>query len=98
MPSDTVDMSSKTVDLELLPSDLLVSIFLITSIKSLCYCKGVFIKIQNILKIILLDIYNFELFNRNSLCQNIEIIEGITQVPYLLEVLSFGGRTEVSRH
>ena len=57
MASKTIDTASETVDLELQPSDLLVSIFLITSIKSLCYCKGVFIKIQNILKIILLDIY-----------------------------------------
>ena len=55
MASKMIDTASETVDLELQPSDLLVSIFLITSIKSLCYCKGVFIKIQNILKIILLD-------------------------------------------
>ena len=94
MSSDKVDMSSETVDLEVQSSDLLVSIFFFFLLNH--YCKGVFIKIQNILKIILLDIlYNFELFNRNSLCQTIKIIEGITQVPYLKKVSSFGKRTEV---
>ena len=61
MSADTVDMSSETVDLEVGSSDLLVSIFLIFSLKSLLQ-RCIFIKIQNILKIILLDIlYNFEL-------------------------------------
>ena len=95
MSSDTVDMSSETVDLEVQSSDLLVSIFLIFSNKSSLQ-RCIFIKNQNILKIILLDIlYNFELFNRNSLCHTIRIIEGITQVPYLIKVSSFGKRTEV---
>ena len=60
MSADTVDMSSETVDLEVGSSDLLVSIFFIFSLKSLLQ-RCIFIKIQNILKIILLDIYNFEL-------------------------------------